>query len=123
MAAKSEGEMGVSRKRIARAAMAVAFAAMLVVHARVADAETLHQAMTAAYKFNPRLDAERANLRATDEEVPRALSGYRPQIFGSADVGYQRSKTRGGGDTSVQETNRADTGWISLSRFFAGFGR
>lgn len=113
--------MGVSRKRIARAAMAAACAAMLIVHARVADAETLHEALTAAYKFNPRLDAERANLRATDEEVPRALSGYRPQIFGSADVGYQRSKTRGGGDTNVQETNPRGYGIDISQPIFRGF--
>ncbi|MGE0853552.1 MAG: channel protein TolC, partial [Hyphomicrobiaceae bacterium] len=40
-----------------------------------ARAETLFQALTAAYQFNPRLDAARATQRATDEEVPRALSG------------------------------------------------
>jgi outer membrane protein len=59
-----------------------------------AMAETLDQALTAAYKTNPRLDAERARLRATDEEVARANSGYRPIIEGTADVGYQRRETK-----------------------------
>jgi outer membrane protein len=54
-----------------------------------AQAETLKEALNAAYKFNPRLDAARAIQRATDEEVPRALSGYRPSITGSADTNYQ----------------------------------
>src|SRR5262245_54248038 len=54
-----------------------------------ASAETLKEALHAAYKFNPRLDAARAIQRATDEEVPRALSGYRPSITGSADTSYQ----------------------------------
>ena len=45
-----------------------------------ANAETLHEALSSAYKFNPRLDAARATQRATDEEVPRALSGYRPSV-------------------------------------------
>lgn len=31
--------------------------------------------MTAAYQTNPKLDAERAKLRATDEEVSRAELG------------------------------------------------
>ena len=53
-------------------------------------AETLKEALAAAYKFNPRLDAARATQRATDEEVPRALSGYRPSINGSADTNYQK---------------------------------
>ena len=57
--------------------------------APVARAETLKEALNAAYKFNPRLDAARAIQRATDEEVPRALSGYRPSITGSADTSYQ----------------------------------
>ncbi len=124
MATKAEGDMGESRKRGTRIATAVALAAMLVVHLPAVDAqaESLRQALTAAYKFNPRLDAERSNLRATDEEVPRALSGYRPQIFGSADVGYQRTETRGGVDgRSVSETNPRGYG-VDLSQpLFRGF--
>ncbi len=57
-------------------------------------AQTLREALTAAYRLNPQLDAERARLRATDEEVARANSGYRPQIFGSADINYERRNTR-----------------------------
>ncbi|MEW5962899.1 MAG: TolC family outer membrane protein [Pseudomonadota bacterium] len=59
-----------------------------------AAAESLREAMASAYKYNPRLDAERARLRATDEEVPRAMSGYRPRIFGEADVNFQNTNTR-----------------------------
>jgi outer membrane protein len=58
-----------------------------------ARAETLLEALSGAYKFNPRLDAARATLRATDEEVPRALSGYRPSITGSADTSYRHITT------------------------------
>jgi outer membrane protein len=58
-----------------------------------AQAESLSEALSAAYQFNPRLDAARASLRATDEEVPRAISGYRPSIIGSADTGYQKEWT------------------------------
>jgi outer membrane protein len=58
-----------------------------------AGAETLRQALASAYKFNPRLDAERARLRATDEEVARAKSGFRPIITGTADINYQRTNT------------------------------
>ncbi len=58
------------------------------------SAETLKQAQNGAYKYNPKLDAERARLRATDEEVPRALSGYRPTIAGSADIGVQHTDSK-----------------------------
>jgi len=59
-----------------------------------AGAETLKEALNATYKFNPRLDAARSIQRATDEEVPRALSGYRPSVTGSADTSYQLQTTR-----------------------------
>lgn len=59
-----------------------------------ASAETLRDALAAAYRYNPRVDAERARLRATDEEVARANSGYRPQIFGQADIGFENQNVR-----------------------------
>src|SRR5262245_8969216 len=59
-----------------------------------ARAETLNEALASAYKVNPRLDAARATLRATDEEVPRAISGYRPTVTGTADTSFQNQTTR-----------------------------
>ena len=75
---------------IGAAALAVVLACAPASQAR---AETLKEALAATYKFNPRLDAARATQRAVDEEVPRALSGYRPSINGSADTSYQKSIT------------------------------
>ena len=57
-------------------------------------AETLAEALAATYGYNPRLDAQRAFQRATDEDVARAKSGYRPTITGSADIGLERSDSR-----------------------------
>jgi outer membrane protein len=48
---------------------------------------TLQDAMSMAYSDNPTLLAERANLRATDENVPAALAGWRPQVTFSANAG------------------------------------
>jgi outer membrane protein len=45
-----------------------------------AGAETLLDALVRAYQGNPQLNAERARQRGTDEGVPQALSGYRPQV-------------------------------------------
>ena len=59
-----------------------------------ASAETLRQALIATYQTNPRLDAERARLRATDESVPQAKAGYRPSATANADTGYQRIETK-----------------------------
>jgi outer membrane protein len=54
---------------------------------RSSRVETLLGALAATYENNPTLNAQRAAVRAIDEQVPQALSGYRPQIFGSADIG------------------------------------
>ncbi|MFM9940733.1 MAG: TolC family outer membrane protein [Hyphomicrobiaceae bacterium] len=83
-------------------------------------AETLHQSMASAYHKNPRLDAERARLRATDEEVPRAKSGFRPQITGSADAGRQRVETDPK-STSTGETNPWGYSLNMSQSVFSGF--
>jgi outer membrane protein len=70
---------------------AVAFFVGITVPAK---AQTLDQALSAAYRNNPTLNSQRAATRATDEYVPIALAGYRPQIFGSAYVGAQWAETR-----------------------------
>src|SRR6202163_1950770 len=57
--------------------------------ASAARGEALPEAMAKAYQSNPQLNAERARQRATDENVPQALAGYRPQIVASLSVGLQ----------------------------------
>jgi outer membrane protein len=54
-----------------------------------AAAETLPEALVKAYQANPQLNAERARQRGTDENVPQALAGYRPQIVASLGAGLQ----------------------------------
>ena len=53
-----------------------------------AAADTLEWALVQAYQNNPSLNAQRAALRATDENVPQALSGYRPKLSITANGGY-----------------------------------
>jgi len=57
--------------------------------ARPVAAETLQEALANAYLINPVLNSERARLRATDEQVPVAISGLRPNISATGDAGYQ----------------------------------
>ncbi|MDI3559699.1 TolC family outer membrane protein [Bradyrhizobium sp. Arg816] len=52
-------------------------------------AEALPEALAKAYQTNPQLNAERSRQRATDENVPQALAGYRPQIVASLSAGLQ----------------------------------
>ncbi len=65
------------------------------VAASAANAETLQEALTAAYLNNPDLTGERANLRATDEGVPQALSGWRPTVTLTGEAGRERLESRG----------------------------
>jgi outer membrane protein len=53
-----------------------------------AAADTLEWALVQAYQNNPSLNAQRAALRATDENVPQALSGFRPKVSVTAQGGY-----------------------------------
>ncbi len=88
-------QSNAARARYARKQQWRMLAAMLAASlffATSASAETLQQALASAYKNNPKLDAERARLRATDEDVPRAKAGFRPQVSGTADTGRQKTE-------------------------------
>ena len=75
-------------------AAAIACLALGVVFcARPAAAETLVEALSNAYLINPVLNAERANLRATDEQVAVAKSGLRPDISASGDAAFRNQES------------------------------
>lgn len=57
-----------------------------------AEVFTLQQALALAYETNPRLEAERAQLRATDEEVAKALSNWRPNLGVSGSYGWTNNE-------------------------------
>src|SRR6476620_10973754 len=52
-------------------------------------ADTIEAALVRAYQNNPQLNAQRSQVRVTDENVPQALSGYRPKVAVTASAGYQ----------------------------------
>jgi outer membrane protein len=54
-------------------------------------ADTIEAALVRAYQNNPQLNAQRSQVRVTDENVPQALSGYRPKVAVTASAGYQYS--------------------------------
>jgi outer membrane protein len=66
----------------------------LVMAARPAAAQTLQEALALAYANNPTLQTARAALRAVDEEVPIALSGWRPTVQVTGAVGQTTTGTR-----------------------------
>ena len=83
---------------------------------------TLQQAFAAAYLTNPTLQAERANLRATDENVPTALAGWRPTITGTTGLSYFQGTTTQGAEfpTSAIATPGYSSGVNISQPIYAG---
>ena len=84
------------RQRRTLGVAALAVLAALSFGGTAAQAQTLEGALARAYQGNPNLNAQRAQVRATDEQVPQALSGYRPTISATVDAGAERTRTKGG---------------------------
>lgn len=55
-----------------------------------ASAMTLEEALATTYSGNPQLQAARAQLRSTDEQVPQALSGWRPTVTLNGSAGREK---------------------------------
>src|ERR1700687_766403 len=69
----------------------VGVVAGLLLAATPALAQTLTEAFASAYDNNPQLLAQRAALRATDENVPQALANWRPTVNFTGQAGFTRS--------------------------------
>jgi outer membrane protein len=70
-------------------------------------ADTIEAALVRAYQNNPQLNSQRAAVRAIDENVPQALSGYRPRVALTTSAGYQYTDTlitQGGTPTKLIKT-------------------
>ncbi len=77
------------RNRTASSCALLMAGAVIVMLTGPAAAESLSDALVKAYQSNPQLNAERARQRGTDENVPQALAGYRPQVVASLGAGLQ----------------------------------
>ncbi len=83
-----------NRLRTRRAAQLLGCLAALtgpLVLAVPAQAASLTDALATTYRSNPDLKAARRELGATNEAVPQALSGWRPEVSIEGSVGKQRS--------------------------------
>jgi outer membrane protein/adhesin transport system outer membrane protein len=73
--------MGIS----AMLRLSIAVAALGLVAPQLA-AQTLDETLSTAYTHSTQLGVQRAQQRATDEQVPQALSNWRPTVTASGDV-------------------------------------
>ena len=103
----------------------IASMGMLAAGLAPAAADTLEGALVEAYQNNPQLNAQRAIVRATDEGVPQALSGYRPRVSATASVGtqYQEtvSKSTAGYGRTAGTTTPHSVGLTATQTLFNGF--
>jgi outer membrane protein len=106
-------QCAVSVRRALGAALSLCII-ILAAAPRHAAAETIGAALARAYENNPQLNAQRAIVRQTDENVPQALSGYRPTITASASVGRQY--------TNTTETIPATPGFLPSGASFTAKG-
>src|SRR3954462_1222911 len=92
----ANGEDGLPGMRGVRVITGAAAAVLLMTCMGPAPAlaDTLEAALVRAYQTNPQLNAQRASVRVTDENVPQALSGYRPKVAVTASAGTQYTDTQ-----------------------------
>ncbi|MBI3434237.1 MAG: TolC family outer membrane protein [Proteobacteria bacterium] len=76
-------------------------------------ADTIEAALVRAYQNNPQLNAQRAQVRVTDENVPTALSGYRPRVSATASGGVQYTDTTSRTRTPTATTFSAAHGTLA----------
>ncbi|HET7882807.1 MAG TPA: TolC family outer membrane protein, partial [Acetobacteraceae bacterium] len=67
---------------------------------------TLAEALAATYSNQPVLQAERAKLRATDENVPQALAGWRPTVTVAANGGWGDGRSALSSGAAAVRTDR-----------------
>jgi outer membrane protein len=81
-----------------------------------ASAQSLSEALSAAYNNNPTLLAARASLRATDEGVPQALSNWRPTVNVTGEYGRQRQEFQPPSASNPDQILTPNTKSLTLSQ-------
>ena len=83
--------MAISMSTLRRSLGARTVFVWVLLGANMAHGETIEAALARAYANSPDLNAQRASLRSTDEQVPRSKSGYLPRVNASSSLGAAES--------------------------------
>ena len=83
----------------------------------VSQANTLLDSLSSAYEKNPKLNAERANMRASIEEKRESVSEFLPSVTISGYVSDQQNTKTGGSDSNFQP---AEQSMIVEQKIFQG---
>ena len=90
---------------------------------RRAAAETLPAVLAKAYQNNPQLNAQRAYVRQTEEQVNVATAGYLPKVEASASTGPRHTDSRFR-ETSIHKREQLTTSTVGVTAsqtLFDGF--
>ena len=111
----------VVRRNIAVMSVAV-MAGIATFSPPAARAETLVEALSEAYGTNPDLVAERASVRAIDEQVPQALSNWRPRVILNGRYGVRKLDRETGTGFETDKTDQPQSvGLVISQNLFRGF--
>jgi TolC family type I secretion outer membrane protein len=87
-----------------------------------ASGETLEEALAAAYESNPQLMAQRAALRAVDESISRAKSGFLPTVQGEYSYSDSNTKAPDDDDEIINYPGTAESYGVTANmNVFRGF--
>ena len=90
---------------------------IFILNISIANANTLFESLSLAYSNNPKLNAERANMRASQEEKREAISEFLPTVTIS---GYVSDQENTGDSPSNFETSEQSV--KVEQKLFQGFG-
>jgi len=101
--------------------LAGAACATLVFTTVPVSAQSIEEALAAAYMSNPTLQARRAQVRAADEGVPLALSNWRPTVSVAGEAGVRRNRQEVDSVSDTRTTNPVSVDVTISQTLFRGF--
>ena len=112
-----------ARRPALRAHLLAGCALALAILSTPASAQTLEEAFVAAYRDNPALNAARALLRQTDEQVPQARGGWRPTVTFTGSAGFTSVKQSSNGRTILDNNSSPRALGLQATQPLYTFGR
>jgi outer membrane protein len=102
------------------AARGAVFAAIAALTAGPADAETLSGALSKAYLNNPDINQQRAAVRVSDENIPKANAGFLPTVNGQASYAISNTEFGFPGQSGTQLSHPRGFGLTATENVWNG---
>mgnify|MGYP006282541693 CR=1 FL=1 len=118
---KSLGGRGLGALALPVLGKAVSLSALCLALAHPLKAETMSGALSKAYRSSPELNAQRADVRATDENLPAAKGGFRPNIYSTGNWGFLNQHLSLGSASQSSQTHPGGINLVVNQNLFNGF--